>query len=139
MTNQEVKKRRQAVLVLSKTTEREAIKTVVHLVLPQDGSPITNKEIVEWVHGFVDPVHELLQSKSPSYTDVNEHGTRKKNAIYATTQWFGPGSSKKKNGNHWVERSNGTVRYKDNGAELANEFFGTPKFKSILDAIDTLT
>ena len=121
--------------ILGDTSEREAIKIAVHEVLPKDGSVFNRIELIDLVHEQVDPIHSLLKTSSESYTGLKRSGERRTDAIDATTQWFGKGSSAKQNGNWWVERVDGTIRYIDDGALKATNYFASPKFLMKVEAV----
>lgn len=126
---------KQAWVVLKSSTEREVLKAALYMILPQDGSALTNDEIVPRIHDMVDPIHSVLKKPSKSYTGLEPNGRRRRHAINATAQWFGPGSSVKRNGNHWIALDNGSRYYIGNGAQEANRFFDEPDQRLIIEAL----
>ena len=138
MTIQMIANETDARTVLSETTERQAIRAAVYLIMPTDGSPIDNSDIVDFVHSVVDPIHSLLRNPSKSYTDVSSNGTRTKAAIQGAIQWFGPGSGKGGHGRNWIALDNGQRYYQDNGADKAHEYYQQPEQQNLLMALDIM-
>ena len=126
---------REAEAILAETTEREAIKCAVYMILPEDGSSIEATDMIDFVHDMIDPIHDRLATSSESYVGTSATGKRNKGAIYATAQWFGPGSTKAQKGRHWIKRNGGTYHYIDDGAAQAAEFFANPKFAKIIETL----
>ena len=124
--------------ILSQSTERQVLWAAAYMILPQDGSPIRNHQIVEWVHSIVDPIHHLTRSQSKSYTEVLPSGRRTRVAINSTLQSFHNGASKGGvTGKNWIVRyGNGLRRYVDNGAEEARAYFDQNEWRLRIDALN---